>query len=45
MYEAHHVKALLTKCGFEVLAVTGGLEFSSLKDDDERMFFVAKCKK
>ena len=45
MYEADFVTDLLEKCGFDVIAVTGDLDFSSLKDDDERMFFVAKCKK
>jgi SAM-dependent methyltransferase len=45
MYETDAVRSLLEKCGFEVLDVTGDLDFSPLKDNDERMFFVARCKK
>ena len=45
MYEAGSVRSLLEKCGFEILAITGSLDFSPLCDSDERMFFVARCKK
>ncbi len=45
MYEANFVRELLCSCGFEVLLVSGGPKFEVLGDCDERMFFVAKCKK
>jgi SAM-dependent methyltransferase len=45
MYEAELVKELLEKCGLETLAVCGGFDFSPLSETDERMFFVARCKK
>lgn len=45
MYEAEYVSELLSKCGFEVLSLTGDFELSLLRAEDERMFFVARCKK
>lgn len=45
MYEAECVRELLCRCGFEVVCVTGGFDRCALSDSDERMFFVARCKK
>ncbi len=45
MYRPEYVKELLENANFELLGIYGGTDFSSLSDESERMFFVAKCKK
>lgn len=45
MYTVEYVSEALKKNGLELLSVCGGLDFSPLTDNDERMFFVAVCRK
>ncbi len=44
-YGRDEIVSALEDAGFAVLSVTGGFDFSPLCDRDERMFFVAACKK
>ncbi len=45
MYSCEHVEGALADAGFELLSVCSDFDFSPLGDKDERMFFVARCKK
>ena len=44
-YTDDEIRQTLTKNGFEICGVFADYEFSNLKDDDHRWFFVAKAKK
>ena len=44
-YTMEEVRALLTKCGFELLGVYSDLELSEINENTERWYFVAKAKK
>lgn len=44
-YSRKQIERLLEKCGFELLCVYGSLNGDEAKDDDEKWYFVARCKK
>ena len=44
-YELEEVNSILKKSGFELLGVFSDVDFSQIKDDSERFYFVARAKK
>lgn len=45
MYPERTVKSLLSKTGFEVIGIYGDLDFTLSKENDERIYVIAKAKK
>lgn len=44
-YTVDEITRTLEKCGFEVCAVSGSFELAPPSETDERIYFVARCKK
>ena len=44
-YELDEIKECLEECGFELLGVFSDIDFSEIKEDSERFYFVARAKK
>ncbi len=45
MYTERTVKNLLAKTGFELIGIYGDLDFSPAREEDERIYVIAKAKK
>ena len=45
MYTVKAIKKALVECGFELLGAYSDFDFNPACDDDDRIYFVARCKK